>query len=85
MVCLFNLNWARLQSCDVKQDSVEMCYRDKKGYTRPLAIEKLYLETQFYLRAVTEIDEDKNTISIQAELWSYWSDGGVGLSNNSTE
>ena len=85
MFCLFSLNWARLQSCDVKQDSVEMCYRDKKGYTRPLAIKKLYLETQFYLRAVTEIDEDKNTISIQAELWSYWSDGGVGLSNNSTE
>ena len=82
MFCLFSLNWARLQSCDVEQDSVEMCYRDKKGYTRPLAIKKLYLETQFYLRAVTEIDEDKNTISMQAELWSYWSDGGVGLCMN---
>ena len=85
IVCLFDLILARLQSCDKKQDSVEMCYRDKKGYTRPLAIQKLYLETQFYLRAVTDIDEDKNTISMQAELWSYWSDGGVGLSNNSTE
>ena len=48
-----------------------MCFRDKEGYTRPLAIKKLYLETQFYLRAFTEIDEDKNTISMQAELWSY--------------
>ena len=69
--CLFSLNWARLQSCDKKHDSVEMCFRDKEGYTRPLAIKKLYLETQFYLRAFTEIDHNQHA-SRTMELLVRW-------------
>ena len=32
-----------------------------------------------YIQNVIKVDEDLNLISIQAELWTYWIDPGLGL------
>ena len=45
----------------------------------------LVLETELYLKAITGIDEGQNSISIQAELWCYWGDPGLALSDNSAD
>ena len=82
MFCLFNQNIAELKSCSEGHEQLELCFTKKGGYTKPLP---LVLDTYFYLKAITDIDEDKNSISIQAELWSVWEDPGLALSNNSTE
>ena len=87
MICLFDLILAdKLKSCDVKHDGLEVCYLNKEGYKGPLFnSSRMTLKPTFTLRAVTEINENENSISIQADLWSYWKDPGLGLSNNSTE
>ena len=86
MICLFDLIFAELKSCDVKTDEVEVCYRYKGGYKWPFFNEsKIDLDTMFFLKAITEINENENSISIQAELWSFWVDLELGISNNSTE
>ena len=87
MVCLFDLILAdQLESCDGKNDKAEVCYLNKEGYKGPLYnSSQTTIKPTFTLRAVTEINENENSISIQADLWSYWKDPGLGLSNNSTE
>ena len=82
MFCLFNLNIAALKSCSKNHDQLELCFTKKGGYTKPFP---LVLDTQLYLKAITDVNEDKNSISVQAELWSIWEDQGVALSNNLTE
>ena len=82
MVCQFNLNIAELKSCSENHDHLDLCFKQKDGYTKPLP---LVVTTYFYLKAITEVDENKNSISIQAELWCVWRDPGIALSNNSTE
>ena len=86
MICLFDLILAdQLKSCDVKHDKVEVCYLNKTGYERPLSdLQPITLKTLFYFKAITEVNENENSISIQAELWAFWQDQGLGLSNNST-
>ena len=82
MVCQFNMNMAELKSCAEKHDKLELCLTLKGGYTKPLP---LILDTYFYLKTITGIDEDKNSISIQAELWSEWKDPALRLSDESSE
>ena len=82
MVCQFNMNIAELKSCTEKHDKLELCLTQKGGYTKPLP---LVLDTYFYLKAITDIDEDKNSISIQAELWCQWKDPGLRLSDESSQ
>ena len=82
IVYQFNLNMAELKSCSQNHDHSELCFTEKGGYTKPFP---LVLDTQFYLKAITGVDEDQNSISIQAELWCYWGDPGLALSKNSTE
>ena len=82
IVYQFNLNMAELKSCSQNHDYLELCFTEKGGYTKPFP---LVLDTQLYLKAITDVNEDKNSISVQTELWSIWEDQGVALSNNSTE
>ena len=82
MVCQIILNMAELKSCSENHDKLELCFTQKGGYTKPLP---LVVTTYFYLKAITEVDENNNSISIQAELWCLWRVRGIALSNNSTE
>ena len=86
MFCLFNLNIAELKSCLEEHDHLELCSTKKGGYNKPLPlVAQPKLETSFFLKSITNVDEAKNSISVQAELWCYWGDHGLALSNNSTE
>ena len=87
MICLFDLILAdKLKSCDEKHDELAVCYLNKEGYKGPLSnSSQITLKPTLTLRAVTEINENENSISIQADLWRYWNDPELGLSNNSTE
>ena len=82
MVCQFNLNTAELKSCSENHDKLELCLTEDGGYTKPLP---LVLDTNFYLKAITDVDEAENSISIQTELWCYWKDPGLALSKESAE
>ena len=81
IVCQFNLNMSEFKSCTENHDKLEICLT-KKPYTKPFP---LAIRTYFYMKEITDVDEDKNSISIQAELWSIWEDPGIALSNKSTE
>ena len=79
MVCQFNLNMAELKSCSENHDKLELCFTQKGGYKKPLP---LVLFSQFFLKAITNIDESQNSISIHAELWCFWKDPGLAMSEN---
>ena len=81
MFCLFKLNIAELKSCSEEHPQLELCSTQEGGYINPLP---LVLDSFFYLKSITDVDEAKNSISIQAELWCTWEDPGVALSANST-
>ena len=43
------------------------------------------VDTTLSLRQISDIDLEKNSISIQVGLWTFWSDPSLALSHNSTE
>ena len=78
-VCGFS--FANLELCPNPEDWLsskkkELCLTNETIYSAPLPIN---LEVEVYFQNVIKIDEDLNLISIQAELWTYWSDPGLAL------
>ena len=78
-VCGFS--FANLKLCPkpgnkLSKKDAFICSRNENGYSEPLPIN---LEVEVYFKNVIEIDEDLNLISIQADLWTYWSDPGLAL------
>ena len=82
MVCQFNLNKAELKSCSEDHHQLKLCSTQKGGYTKPFP---LVLKTLFYVKEITGINEAKNSISMQLELWCNWNDPGVACSTDSAE
>ena len=83
MICLFDLILAdKLKSCDEKHDELAVCYLNKEGYKGPLSnSSQITLKPTLTLRAVTEINENENSISIRLNLISRWKDSGLNCSN----
>ena len=80
---LCGLSFANLKLCPKPQDQVSkkeafICLTNEFGYSTPLPIN---LEVEGYLKNIIEIDEDLNLISIQADLWTYWTDPGLALNH----
>ena len=77
-MCLFEPNLAKIQSQSEQNDNTELCYTGKDGYNPhvPIAI-----ETRFNLKEITDINWEKNSITILAKLASIWIDPGLSLSN----
>jgi hypothetical protein len=78
---LYELSFANLKSCSEPQDEPSkkgtlICLTNETVYSAPLPIN---LEVEVYFKNVIKIDEDLNLISIQADLWTYWSDPGLAL------
>ena len=71
---------ANLRSCSEKHEKQEVCFRDK-AYDNPFPI---VLDTDLHLKEIIEISEDKNSVSLFIDLWTLWTDPGLGLSNNSS-
>ena len=74
------MNCADLKSCSEKHEKLEVCFKNKDGYTNPFPV---VLSTDLYLVEIIEIDLDKNSIRIQMDLWTIWIDPGLSLSNES--
>ena len=78
-VCGFS--FANLKPCQkpgnkLSKNEALICSTYETGYSAPLPIN---VEVEVYFKNVIKIDEDLNLISIQADLWTYWSDPGLAL------
>ena len=78
-VCGFS--FANLKTCPkpgnkLSKNETLLCSTYETIYSAPLPIN---LEVEVYFKNVIKIDEDLNLISIQADLWTYWSDPGLAL------
>ena len=81
ILSLCELVFADLKLCSEPQDKPSkkeayICFTNKTGYSAPFPIN---LSLEVYFKNVIRIDEDLNLISIQAELWTYWTDPGLDL------
>ena len=79
MVCIFEHCLAGLKSCTDEKKQSRICLTDKNGYVNPFPV---VLSTLMYLREITEVNEDKNSITIHAELISIWKDPRLAASNS---
>ena len=81
---LCEFSFAKLELCSQPQDKSSkkdvldksVCLTNETGYSAPFPIG---LTLELYFKNVIKIDEDLNLISIQADLWTYWSDPGLAL------
>ena len=80
LLCLFEFNLAELVSCTEKTNKTDICSNDIGNHDTPKSV-----DTKVYLNQISDIDFDKNSISIQVGLWTNWLDPSLALSNNSTE
>ena len=72
--------WAGLKSCSEKHDKLEICLKGKEEYSKPFPV---VLYSELYLREIIEINEEKNSISVQLYLQFAWYDPSLSLSNTS--
>ena len=75
--------FAELKPCSELQDKKSkkeafICLTNEAGYSAPFPINS---NQELYFKNIIKIDEDLNSISIQAQLWTYWSDPGLTLIN----
>ena len=78
----FHYTLAILKKCSDQEDHglSKVCSVNKSGYSNPFPVT---LYTAFHLKGITEINEDRNSIAIQAELVTLWNDPGLSLPNKS--
>ena len=81
--CLCELIFAHLKLCSEPPDEPSkkesfVCLTNKTGYSVPFPID---LTLDLYLKNVIKIDEDSNSISIQAKLSTSWTDPGLSLNH----
>ena len=79
---LCGLSFADLKFCPKPEDQPSkekafICLTNENGYSAPLPRN---LSLEVYLKNVIKIDEDLNSISIQVDLWTYWTDPGLEIS-----
>ena len=76
------LKTADLKSCNEEIHESKICLTGERGYFKPLPV---IVDSELVLRNIKEINENKNYISGQFELVTWWHDPGIALSNNSLE
>ena len=79
LVCLFEFNLAELMSCTEKTNKTDIC-KNIGNHEAPKSV-----NTTLYLRQISDINLEKNSMSVQVGLWTNWLDPSLALSNNSTE
>lgn len=82
LILLIKFTWANMKSCSEKHDKLEVCLEGKEAYTIPLPV---LVGSDLYLVEIIDIDEDKHSVSIQVDLWTYWKDPLLASSNNSAK
>ena len=76
-VCLLDDVVFCLQNCLVEKDQQRVCFRGK-SYNNPFPV---VLETTLYLQEIVKIDEEENSICIQVDLFTTWTDPDIDASN----
>ena len=79
---LIKLIWADMKSCSEKHEKLEDCIEGKEGYKIPFPV---LIGSDLYLLEIIDIDEEKHSVSIQVDLWTYWKDPLLASSNNSAK
>ena len=79
--CLFEVNLASLKSCSENQKSQHLCCTNNEGYANPFPV---VLDTTLYMNII-EMDGNKNSIKVEVDFWTFWTDKGIALSNDSSE
>ena len=80
--CLFYISFADLRNCSLPHTKPSICFKNETGYLAPFPTA---LDVGVYFKDIIEIDEQRNSISIQMELWTVWNDSGLALSNGEKE
>ena len=84
---LCKFSFANLKLCSQPQDKLSkkevlgssVCLTNETVYSAPFPVN---LTLELYFKNVINIDEDLNSITIQVELWAYWADTGLALTND---
>ena len=76
-VCLFHFVSANSTTCSNETDDLNICFTDQNGYRNPFPV---VVNTLLLLRGITDINIEKNFISIQVMLMSIWKDYGLAQS-----
>ena len=71
-----------LKSCKEEKHESKICLTGDNGYLKPFPAS---VDSDLVLRNIIEIDQNKNSISAQFELWTSWEDPGITLSNISSK
>ena len=75
--CLFEANFALLRPCSqVKNRTLQLCSTGKDLFP-------VILNTELYLKEIVEINQEKNSITVRLNIWTYWTDKSLALSNDS--
>ena len=80
--CLIEISFASLKNCSVPHDQPAICFKNGAGYSKPYPT---LLDVKVFFKDIIEIDEEKNSIRIQMNLWTIWNDPKLKLSNGETE
>ena len=75
--CLFNNLVFCLKSCLTEKDQQRVCFNGT-SYNNPFPV---VLETTLYLQEIVKIDEEENSICIQVDLFTTWTDPDLDSSN----
>ena len=80
---LVNHTVADFKSCSQDHDQISMCFLGEGGYVDPNHLNNVELDTILYVKEIIDIDGNQNDIRLQLELWSYWTDPGLAMTNES--
>ena len=80
MACFFQANWAELKSCSEEKAPNKMCFTGKNGYVKS---RPSHVSTILELKEIVDINENENSINIQAMLISNWTDSSLKRSKGS--
>ena len=75
---LFEITFASLKNCSSLHKKAAICFKNETGYSNPLPA---VLDVKVYFKDIIEIDEQRNSINIQMELWTSWIDPRLALSD----
>ena len=76
--CIARSKFYDLKRCKGEKHESIICLTGKNGYFKPFPVT---VDTELVLRNLIEIDENKNFISAQIELWTAWEDPGIAFTN----
>ena len=62
----------------VTNKTLQLCSTGKERFP-------VTLKTELYLKEIVEIDQEKNSITVRVNMWTYWKDEGLALSNDLVE